>query len=137
MSDADADADAGVVASLSRVLVVEDEPLLALDMAQTLEDAGYEVVGPATSVKEALRILERAECDAALLDMNLRNETSEPIAHALIALGKPSITLSGYSPSQRPDVFSGSVALSKPLDVPKLLDALRGCLSVRNGAAAP
>lgn len=113
---------------LGRVLVVEDEPLLALDMAQTLEDAGYDVLGPATSVKEALGLIGIAECDAALLDMNLRNETAEPIAHALLARGKPFITLSGYSPSQRPDVFKGSVALSKPLDVAKLLDALRCCI---------
>jgi len=112
-----------------RILVVEDEPLLALDMAQTLEEAGYEVIGPAASVKEALSWIERAECDAAVLDMNLRNETAEPIAHALIAREKPFISLSGYSASQRPDVFRGSVALSKPLDVKKLFAALQDCIA--------
>ncbi len=111
-----------------RILVVEDEPLLALDMAQTLEEAGYEVIGPAASVKEALSWIERAECDAAVLDMNLRNETAEPIAHALIARDTPFISLSGYSASQRPEVFRGAVALTKPLDVSKLFDALRDCI---------
>jgi DNA-binding response OmpR family regulator len=111
-----------------RILVVEDEPLLALDMAQTLEEAGYEVIGPAASVKEALSCIEQTECDAAVLDMNLRNETAEPIAHALIARSTPFISLSGYSASQRPEVFRGSLALSKPLDAKKLFDALESCI---------
>lgn len=115
-------------ATRGRVLVVEDEPLLALDMAQTLEEAGYEVIGPAASVKEALNLIERTECDAAVLDMNLRSETAEPIAHALIARGTPFISLSGYSASQRPEVFRESIALSKPLDVSKLFEALAGCI---------
>ena len=66
----------------TRVLVVEDDGLLALDIANQLTDAGLEVVGPATSVAKALELLETG-CDVALLDVNLGKETAEPVAYKL------------------------------------------------------
>jgi CheY-like chemotaxis protein len=112
-----------------RVLVVEDEGLIALEIAQVLTDAGFKVVGPARSVMPALALLEREGCDAAVLDVNLGDETSEAVAKTLRAARTPFITLSGYSRSQHPSVFAGAPALFKPLRSELLVAELRRCIA--------
>lgn len=109
----------------SRVLIVEDEALPAMELASLLSDAGFDVVGPAASVRTALRCLEEsAGCDAALLDVNLGSETSEPIARKLIAAKIPFLAISGYSGDQLPAIFAGIRFLPKPLDHARLLDEI-------------
>ena len=97
-----------------RVLVVEDDALLGLDIAEQLEDAGFEVIGPAISVAKAFRMMEEAGCDAAVLDVNLGKETAEAVAIELRARGTPFIVLSGYSSDQHPPGFHGAPSLAKP-----------------------
>lgn len=97
-----------------RVLVVEDDALLGLDIAQQLTDAGLEVLGPAISVASALRLMRQTGCDVAVLDVNLGRETAEPIALELRARGTPFVVLSGYSSDQHPPGFHGAPMLSKP-----------------------
>ena len=89
-----------------KVLVVEDEGLVALEIAQVLRAANFEVLGPVRSVAPALSLLEETGCDVAVLDINLGGETSEPIAWRLLANEIPFIALSGYARSQHPPVFS-------------------------------
>src|SRR5260370_39246613 len=79
-----------------RVLVVEDEPIIALDIRQQLDDAGFEVLGPGTSVANAVQLIAEPGCDGADLNVNLGTETSEPIAHKPHASGKPFVALSEY-----------------------------------------
>jgi DNA-binding response OmpR family regulator len=97
-----------------RVLVVEDDALLGLDIAEQLADAGFRVIGPATSVAKAFSLMQEFGCDAAVLDVNLGNETAEPIAIELRARGTPFIVLSGYSSEQHPPGFRGASTLAKP-----------------------
>ena len=59
------------------ILVVEDNALVALEIAQALNLAAFDVVGPATTVALALELFSAEGCDAAVLDINLRDETSE------------------------------------------------------------
>ncbi|KXF79546.1 response regulator receiver protein [Paramesorhizobium deserti] len=66
-----------------RVLVVEDEVFVALDMAATIEDANGTVVGPVATVRQALDLLEQDHVDAAILDVNLPDGDIEPIVDAL------------------------------------------------------
>jgi len=99
----------------ARILIVEDNALIALDLAQALTKAGFEVLGPAASPEQALLIISERGCDAAVVDINLRGETSEPVALQLKALGIPFITLTGYSLSQRPPAFEGVPAFTKPV----------------------
>src|SRR6516164_2815923 len=82
--------------SAKRVLVVEDEYLVAMDMSAYLEAAGAHVVGPASNVNAALEVLERTELDGAILDVNLRGEMAYPIADALTARGIPFVFTTGY-----------------------------------------
>ena len=121
--------DAGVTRSRSpRVLVVEDEGLIALEIAKILSDAGFEVVGPARSVSPALALIEKQGCDAAVLDVNLGDETSEAVAKKLRAARTPFITLSAYSRSQHPPVFAEAPVLFKPLRSELLLAELKRCI---------
>jgi len=107
--------------------VVEDDALLALDIAKQLSEAGFEVVGPATSVAKALRLIKQAGCDIAVLDVNLGNETAESIAHDLRERGTPFVILSGYSTEQHPPGLRGAPTLSKPARSGDLVATLRTC----------
>jgi PAS domain S-box-containing protein len=110
-----------------RVLVVEDEAIVALEIEQYLRNAGFEVIGPAAKVAEALQLLKEFSCDAAVLDINLGAETSEPIARVLSGQGTPFVTVSGYSMNQRPSGFVGSAFLAKPLRAERLVALLWQC----------
>jgi DNA-binding response OmpR family regulator len=114
-----------------RVLVVEDEFMIALDISQQLADAGFEVVGPAKSVTRALRFVSEPGCDVAVLDVNLGGETSESVAQKLQASGKPFIILSGYSADDHLPWFNGATVLRKPPPMSDLLAAVRGCVEAR------
>ena len=111
-----------------RILVVEDEALVAIEIAHVLTEAGFDIVGPARRVSVALELLRRSGCDAAVLDINLGRETSEAIAAELTASETPFITLSGYSDDVHHSAFAGSPTLTKPLR-PEILSAeLRKCI---------
>ena len=112
-----------------RVLVVEDDALLGLDLTQQLTDAGLEVIGPAVSVGKALKLMGQTGCDAAVLDVNVGRETAEPVALELRARGTPFIVLSGYSRDQHPPGFHGAPMLSKPARPEELIALLRKCMA--------
>jgi DNA-binding response OmpR family regulator len=107
-----------------RVLVVEDDALIALDIAHELADAGLEVIGPATSVAKALELVAANGCDVAVLDVNLGKETSAPVASELRKRGTPFIVLSGYSSEQHPPELHGAPLLSKPARPGALVEQL-------------
>jgi PAS domain S-box-containing protein len=115
-----------------RVLVVEDEALVAIEITHALTRAGFEVVGPARNVREALQFLKCSGCDAAVLDINLGRETSEAIAIELTASKTPFVILSGYSPEQHHPVFASAPALRKPLRLQLLIAELSKCIEHRD-----
>ena len=111
-----------------RVLVVEDDAMIALDIARQLTNAGFAVVGPAVSVARAMKLIGEHGCDVAVLDVNLGDEeTSEPIARELRARAKPFIVLSGYARDEHPQAFTGAPVLSKPTTPSGLIATLLSC----------
>jgi DNA-binding response OmpR family regulator len=88
-----------------RVLVVEDEAIVAIDIADQLTDAGFLVIGPAPSVAKALKLIEDVGCDVAVLDVNLRDETAEPVARELRSRRTPFVFLSAVSRDHLPSGF--------------------------------
>ena len=106
------------------VLVVDDEWLIASDVQWALEDAGYDVVGPAATVAQALTLVRSHELGAAVLDVNLAGETSYPIAEALIAQGTPFVFVSGFARGDLAPAFQDHPLLPKPLALEKLPPAL-------------
>src|SRR3954470_19208134 len=81
--------------SRCKVLIVEDQLIVALDIQMAGEEANGEVVGPAATVREALELLSRAKVDAAILDANLPDGDVTPVAEELIARGIPIIINTG------------------------------------------
>jgi len=114
--------------------VVEDETLLAYEIAGLLGDAGFDVIGPATTLADAVKILQEDQYDAAVLDVHLGCDTSEPVATGLIARAVSVIAITSYSRAQLPPVFEEARVLSKPVRLETLLAELRECLGARPGA---
>jgi PAS domain S-box-containing protein len=115
-------------AKRTRILLVEDEALVGMEAMEELSAAGYEVIGPAGSVAHALFLLEAHSCDVAALDVNLGNETAEPVAVKLAAAGIPFVTMSGYAREQLPSGFRSSTLLLKPLRPGSLATEVGRCL---------
>ncbi|MBO0752679.1 MAG: response regulator [Bradyrhizobiaceae bacterium] len=102
--------------------------MIGLDIGQQLTSAGFEVVGLATSVAQALRLIAKSGCDVAVLDINLGGETCEPVAEKLRASGTPFVVLTGYSADSLLSSFGDAAILRKPPRMDDLLAVLRGCL---------
>lgn len=98
-----------------RILVVEDEVLVAMDLAAMLEDMGATVVGPANDLNEALALAKTAAFDFAMLDLNLEGERSTAVADLLRHREIPFIFLTGYERDQLPEGFRSVGILSKPV----------------------
>jgi two-component sensor histidine kinase len=104
-----------------RFLVVEDEPMLAMDIAGLLEEAGADVVGPAGDEAAALKLIARYRFDAALLDANLDGRPVDGIAASLAAKDIPFVFVSGYDRESLPASFADVRLLSKPFNANQLL----------------
>ena len=111
-----------------RVLIVEDEPIIALGLEDVLIDAGFQIAGVAGELKKALSLVESAICDVAIVDANLAGVSASPVAIALAARGLPFIVLSGYSPEQMQGVFPGALFIQKPCRSELLLETLNTLL---------
>lgn len=108
----------------SRILVVEDEFLIALDIAGVLEQAGLVVIGPVGTVGDALEAIAREAVDGALLDAHLAGEPVGRIADALIARGVPFAFVSGYGSEQLPAAHRKAPLVKKPFTGKDLLAAV-------------
>lgn len=114
-----------------RILVVEDESLVAMLIETILEDLGGETVGPLASVEEALAFLGDAPAlDAALLDVNLAGRQVFPVAEALAASGVPFVFSTGYGEGGLPETWRGRPTVQKPFTEASLRAALRQALGL-------
>jgi PAS domain S-box-containing protein len=116
------------VSAAPRILIVEDEAIVAFEIAEILKQGGFTAVGPASSVAQALELLKANGCDAAVLDINLGKETSEAVAVVLTQLNTPFVTVSGYSKAQKPAVFADAPALTKPVRPDMLIHEVWRCM---------
>jgi CheY-like chemotaxis protein len=110
-----------------RLLVVEDEYLVAAYLAYTLEELGAEVIGPAGTVEEALQLVESegSRLDGAVLDINLHGVRVYPVADALAARGVPFIFATGYDVTAIPEAFRGVPRCEKPVEKALLAKSLK------------
>ena len=107
-----------------RVLVVEDEMLVAMLVEDTLQELGCEVVGPVPSVSKALNATRTEVFDVALLDVNLAGQKVYPVAEALEERGIPFVLLSGYGQYAIPAGRTHWRVCSKPFTLNALSAAL-------------
>ncbi len=108
-----------------RILIIEDEPIIALDLQETLIEAGFTVVGVTGRLEHALEFIADTIFDAAIVDANLAGISASPAALALAARGLPFIVLSGYSRGQQQDEFGGAPYLQKPCRPAHIIQALQ------------
>ncbi len=114
-----------------RVLVVEDEAVIAMLVEDMILDFGSEVVGPAAQMDEALRLARQVELDAAILDINVGGTVIFPVADILIERGIPLIFATGYGSKGLPPRFQDSPTLPKPFSYQSLSEVLRKVLANR------
>lgn len=107
-----------------RILVIEDEFLIALDIASTLKQAGAQQVQLAASVEAALGLLELDGWDAAVSDANLQGEGIDAIVETLLAKRIPFLILTGYGRAALPRSALGAPVMMKPFSPPALTAAL-------------
>jgi DNA-binding response OmpR family regulator len=116
-----------------RVLVVEDEAVVAMDVEGELLRAGAEVMGPAASVGEALRLIEVAAADggltAAVLDIKLADEAVTPVADALAERRVPFLFATGYGEGCDTGGHAAAPVLHKPFDPHGLIVAVEALVS--------
>jgi two-component SAPR family response regulator len=108
-----------------RVLVVEDDVLIAMDIEQLLLEADCKVYGPVSHVADALRLLEKVhDLDAALLDVNLGSEQVYPVADFLDDAGVPFVLLTGHTMRPVPQRHKKRPLITKPYRPNRVLAAL-------------
>ena len=102
--------------------MVEDDAMQALDLAASLTDAGAAIIGPVASLNEASDLASETGCDAAILDLRLRDRNASALARQLLDQGVPFIVYTGYPDSAffRSD-WPGYELVIKPADVKHLI----------------
>ena len=104
----------------TRVLLVEDETLIALLLEDALAELGCEVVGPVAQVDAARRAIESERFDCALVDIDLRGRPAYALAELLEARGIPFGFVTGYEASHIDPQFGQRPVLTKPFDIRQL-----------------
>jgi CheY-like chemotaxis protein len=112
-----------------RLLLVDDDPILAFLVADWLSESGCEVVGPARTVKAALELVEKegGALDGALLDVALDSGDSYPVADALALLGVPYAFVTGHGLGGLAPAYRHAPVLTKPFqseDLQRIIDRL-------------
>lgn len=107
-----------------RILIVEDEELIAMLIEDFLLELGCEIVGPAASVAAALPLIEAGGIAGALLDLSLNGEPAYPVAESLAARGIPFIFTTGYAQADLANRFADVPTLAKPFSSRLLHDAI-------------
>ena len=120
-----------------RILIVEDEAIVAMMFEDELLEAGARVIGPAATAAEALRLVEVAATegglDAAVLDLNLQGEMALLVADRLAARGVPFLFATGYAKGCDTGGHSGTPVLYKPFNPHQLVGAVASLATARTG----
>jgi CheY-like chemotaxis protein len=109
-----------------RVLVIEDEPLVAMVVEDALEALGCKTVGPIAEFNEALAAARGDDFDCAILDVNIRGGLSYPVATLLVERGFPVLLATGYGSKSLPDSLTHQPCLAKPYSSEQLESAIQG-----------
>ncbi len=114
-----------------KVLVVEDETIVAMLLEQMLEELNCEVAGVAGQVSTATELAKSVEADVAILDMNLAGQKVDPVARALAERHVPFVFASGYGEDGLTPEWRGRPVLPKPFRLDQLRDALAAATGPR------
>ncbi|WP_437810988.1 response regulator [Sorangium sp. So ce1078] len=105
-----------------RILIVEDEPIIASSLEDVLTDLGCVVVGPALNMRDAIRLAREAEMDGASLDVNIAGEKVYAVADILMARGIPFVFITGYGKAGLRESDLGRPVLQKPYSLNRFME---------------
>ena len=105
-------------------LLVEDETLIRMMLAEIVEDQGHLITSEATNIEAAMSLAETGRFDLALLDINIAGSLITPVVHILDKRNVPIIFVSGYSNQTMPAELKGRLLVEKPFSPDTLLDAI-------------
>ncbi|HET9811303.1 MAG TPA: response regulator [Sphingomicrobium sp.] len=111
------------------ILIVEDEPLIAMMLEDFLETLGYSVHGSCESVEQAIDAAEKGGFDLAILDVNLGGVTAWPVARKLREKGIPFVIATGGHVEPPPAEFANVPVIQKPYTVDRVTPALDAAMS--------
>ncbi len=114
-----------------RVLVVEDNPLIALDIDDALRESGAHVVGPALDLDTGMALVRQDELDAAVLDIDIAGRPVWPIARELKQDGVPFMFVSADCGEGLPDDFSAAPCIAKPAQTDDILTSMAALIKAR------
>jgi DNA-binding NtrC family response regulator len=119
-----------------RILVIEDEAMIAGMIEEMLAELGAVVVGPAGTLAKAIELAKRELIDAAMLDVNIRSERIDPVVDALRGRGVPFVLATGYGAAAAAGI-GGAPVIEKPFTRDRLESALMGALAKAGGFRLP
>jgi DNA-binding response OmpR family regulator len=108
-----------------RILVVEDEMLIAMIIEDAVRDSGGEIVGPVATLEAALKLAAEEEFDAAILDVTIHGGKVYPVAELLLKRGIPFVFASGYGDWALPEELRDKPRLTKPFTLAALEEQIR------------
>jgi CheY-like chemotaxis protein len=119
--DAAAEPSSGqITVAGNRVMIVEDEALVAMALREALDELGFSVLGPFNRISEAMIALRNNHIDAAVLDVNLGGELIYPLADVLAADHVPFVFITGYGAEEIEPRYARVPVLQKPIEVDAL-----------------
>ena len=111
-----------------RILIVEDEAMIRMLLADMLAELGYTIAAEAGHIDEALAVAQTADFDLAILDLNLEGEPVLAVAEALAARGTPFVFATGYGERGLPEAYRNRPTLKKPFQLEGLKQMLQSAL---------
>jgi DNA-binding response OmpR family regulator len=110
------------------VLLVEDEVMIRMMVADMLGEIGYVIAGEAGDIDEAVRLVQTTEFDIAILDVNVNGRVISPVAEAVTLRGRPFLFATGYGSSGLPEKYRDIPTLQKPFQMATLQRAIEDAL---------
>jgi len=112
------------------ILLVEDEVMIRMMIADMLEELGHSVAGEAGDVNQAVKLVQSTKFDLAIIDVNLHGQMTTPVAEVIKASRRPFIFATGYGAAGVPDGYREQLILQKPFTIEKLAEMIDEALKV-------
>lgn len=106
------------------ILLVEDEIMIRMMVADMLQELGYVIAGEAGDIDEAVRLVQATDFDIAILDVNVNGKVITPVAELISARNRPFIFATGYGSSGLPPEYRDRPALQKPFQLETLAQVI-------------
>ena len=110
------------------ILLVEDEVMIRMMVADMLEELGYTIAGEAGDIDEAIRLVQATDFDLAILDVNVNGKVISPVAEAVQLRNRPFVFATGYGAQGLPEKFRDRPALEKPFQMETLARVIENAL---------